>query len=153
MTFRLRGPVTRENSIFNYEAGTVACPISTNKFTDDEYFTIDIRKFSRVEGQHWHVKPQQKNGDTVFRLRTWLSIADSPVTGQVDIPRNRTGVYLHQLVFHDEVPDAMVVDHELHWTDNRRASVDFVTNAENVRRGAALFHHGKRNRRTKIRVA
>src|SRR5690348_9229417 len=112
MPFRKRGPVTRENSIFNYEAGTVACPISTNKFTDDEYFLIDIWKFDRVEGYCWHVKPQQNNGDTVFRLRTFMAIADSPVTGQVQLQHNRTGVYLHQLVFHDEVSTDMVVDHE-----------------------------------------
>lgn len=152
MLFKNRGPVTRNNSIF-HDNGTVSCPISTNSWSSDQFFTIDASKFSLVEGLYWHTKPQRANGDTVLRMRAWINKEECPVSGQKGSNPNKTGAYLHQLLFHVECPSDQVVDHIFHWTDNRRASVQFVTREENTRLGAALFHHGKRNSRNKKRVA
>lgn len=158
MTFRKRGPVTRQNSIFNYEAGTVACPLSTNSWTDDEYFTIDIEKFELVEGMWWCVN----NVGSTLGTENYRIIGTTPRDlvpesklkfakkfGSNHDDGSRVRFYLYQLIFGEEANAlGLVVDHILHWTDNRRSSVDFVTPPENSRRGAALFHHGKRNRRS-----
>lgn len=150
MTFRRRGPVTRNNSVFNLKAGTVACPLSTNKWTEDEYFTIDIEKFEEVEGRTWYsVITGRVRGDNAedgcrYDVRTRRRSSD----------KNQSKCHdsiLHHVLFWEEANAiGLEVDHVLHWTDNRRSSVQFIPPALNKKLGAALFHHGKKNRRSKV---
>ncbi len=128
-TSRVR--VTKENSKFDYVAGMVLCPISTNKWTDDEFFIIDIPNFSLVEGRCWSVNNDMSHlGKNHYSLRA--GVDGKPVK-------------LHTHLFREEsVISGLQVDHLLHWTDNRRSAVDFVTHEENASRGPALLHEGSR---------
>lgn len=131
-----RGPVTRINSIF-HENGSVSCPFSTNSLTEDEYFTIDTADFDKVVGRSWYVHNNRQPD-----IRTSYK-------PELDPPRESDCTLLHQLLFREDTVDvALQTDHVLHWTDNRRSSVEFVTPAENKRRGPALYHKTKS---TKIR--
>lgn len=147
MQIRRRGPVTIENSIFHGD-GSVSCPISTNKWTRDEYFTIDADSFPLVVGRTWYVNNTRiSHGDLHFDIRTGKRESD---------PNYATGTrdtLLHQLLHWGEANAVdLEVDHVLHWTDNRRCSVEFVTRAENVRRGRALYHHHVRQQASRRRA-
>lgn len=140
MTFRRRGPVTKENSIFNYKEGYVACPISTNKWTDDEYFTIDILEFPKAEGRFFCVvNDSSHDSNTHYVLHTRKKKGDYINKGSMTC--------LHWLLFYDDsIAKGLTTDHLLHWTDNRSGSVQFISMAENASFGAALFHKGHKNR-------
>ena len=62
--------VTRENSIF-HNNGSVSCPISSNKYTRDRYFTIDQDKFHLVEGRSWSVlNDSSHRGGVHYNIRS-----------------------------------------------------------------------------------
>lgn len=134
MSIRRRGPVTRANSIF-HENGSVSCPLSTNRWSNDAYYTIDASMFHLVEGRCWYVqRTNQFQSHTDIRSRC-------PETGKL--------LLLHQVLYGGEAnARGYVVDHLLHWTDNRRQSVEFVTQQENIRRGGAIYHPGRQHRRS-----
>lgn len=128
-----RGPVTMENIII-HKNGSVSCPFSTNSYTDDEYFTIDYINLSAVLGRSWRVhNDHASSGGVHYNIRT-----GNGVTGTI---------LLHRLI-HNTEAGHLEVDHLLHFSDNRRASVDFVTKEENTRRGAAIYHKGYKNRKS-----
>lgn len=151
MGFSRRGPVTRTNSIFHKD-GYVTCPFSTNSWTDDEYFTIDSKQFYLVEGRCWRVhNDQATRGRVHLNIRTELRSQDNGIYTQV--AHGRTAL-LHILLFYAEtVAVGLTTDHLLHFTDNRKSSVDFIPQPENTGRGAALFHKGRKNRIGVIDVA
>jgi hypothetical protein len=127
-----RGPVTMDNIII-HDNGSVSCPFSTNSYTEDEYFTIDIASLDHVLNKSWRVHNDHSSINcTHLNIRTG---------------GNSDTTLLHRLVFENEL-QGLEVDHLLHFTDNRRASVEFVTKEENSRRGAAIYHRGHKNRRT-----
>jgi len=129
---RKRGKVTRENSIF-HKNGSVSCPISSNKYTEDEYFTIDQDKFHLVEGRSWSVlNDSSHKGGVHYNIRSKLH-------GKTEC--------LHWVLYRKETLDVgLTTDHILHWTDQRRCSVEFISMHENLRRGAALYHKGRKFR-------
>lgn len=133
MTFRRRGPVTRDTSVF-HSGGSVSCRISTNKWTADEYFTVSENHFRKLEGKHvWVNNSHAHLGGTHYQLQT---------------KHGGKTVLLHSYLYPEEsVGSGLTVDHVLHWTDNRPESVEFVTRETNSSRGAALFHnHVKQHR-------
>ena len=127
-----RGKVTKDNSIFHAN-GSVSCPFSTNSHTDDEYFTIDSDLFYLVEGRSFRVM-----NDSAHKGTTHYVIA-------TDFPKK--GTRLHWLLYHEQtIAIGLTTDHLLHWTDNRRASVEFIEMRENLKRGAAIYHAGRKTR-------
>lgn len=130
-----RGKVTRENSIFN-KNGSVLCPLSSNKYTSDEYFIIDSDLFYLVEGRSWSVlNDTSHKGGVHYNIR-------AGVDGKVKC--------LHWVLFHKETIEVgLSTDHLYHWLDNRRSSVDFVSMKENLKRGSAMYHGKKNNRKNK----
>jgi len=125
-----RGKVTRENSIFS-KNGSVLCPLSSNKYTDDEYFIIDADLFHLVEGRSWSVlNDASHKGMTHYNIRAW-------VDGGVKC--------LHWVLFQKQtLAKGLTTDHLYHWLDNRRASVEFVSFGKNASRGPAMYHRNPR---------
>lgn len=129
---RRRGPVTTSNSIFS-SGGSVLCPFSTNSLTQEEYFLVDVDKFPLVEGRSWYVMNTRSHvGDTHLVI-----VTNNP----------KPGTRLHWLLYEKEtIQVGLSTDHLYHWTDCRRASVEFVPIQLNQSRGAAAFHSGRKKR-------
>lgn len=127
-----RGKVTRENSIFN-KNGSVLCPLSSNKYTSDEYFIIDSDLFHLVEGRSWSVlNDSSHKGGVHYNIR-------ARVEGKMKC--------VHWVLFQEETIDiGLTTDHLYHWLDNRRSSVAFVSMEENLKRGPAAYHRKSRKR-------
>lgn len=132
-----RGPVTREQLIYQGD-GSVAVPFSTNRWTRDEYFLVDADYVPLIVGNYFYVN----NDDVYSRERNHFSV-------RCTAWRREFGTDLVARILH-QPGDSLTVDHCYHWTDNRRASVEVVTISENVRRGAALYHSGRKNRVGKV---
>lgn len=132
---RRKGKATWSNVIV-HSNGTTSVPFSTNSLTSDEYFTVDTERLSVVLGRSWRA-----HNDSSHKGRMHINIR----TGN-----SKTGTFLlHRELFEAELQDTeLEVDHILHWTDNRASSVEFVEKSENVRRGAAVYHRGRKNRST-----
>lgn len=123
-----RGKVTRENSIFS-KNGSVLCPLSSNKYTNDEYFIIDADLFHLVEGRSWSVlNDSSHKGGVHYNIR-------ARIEGKT--------VCVHWVLFYKQsIAKGLTTDHLYHWLDNRKASVEFVTRRVNSARGAAAYHNG-----------
>lgn len=137
MTFRGRGPVTTDNIIVQGD-GTIAVPFSTNSHTGDEYFLIDADKLMLVIGRCFYA-----HNDDAYK-----KVPSKHYSIRSDSYRSEYGTPLVARVLHMEniLPDDLTVDHCFHWTDCRRVSLDFVPAPENSRRGAAVYHRGRRKR-------
>lgn len=113
---------------------TAICPISTNKHSEERYFTVDADRLYLILGKSWSV------------------LNDSAHKGAVHLVLragyNGKAKLLHRVLFADELDGTdLTVDHLLHWTDNRRISVDLVTMSENARRGKAIYNRSIKKKR------
>lgn len=124
--------VTLDNVII-LPNNTAICPISTNKHSPERHFTIDADKLYLILGKSWSVL-----NDSSHRGAVHL-VLRSGYGGKVKL--------LHRVLFADELDGTdLTVDHLLHWTDNRRVSVDFVPMRENARRGKAVYNPSRRRK-------
>lgn len=122
--------VTLQNIIM-LPNNTAICPISTNRHTADRHFTIDADRLHLVLNRSWSVL-----NDCSHKKGQHLVIRSNK-GGKVEL--------LHRVLFAEELKGtSLTVDHLLHWTDNRRVSVDLVTMEENTRRGRAIYNPSRR---------
>lgn len=114
---------------------TAICPISTNKHSEERYFTVDADKLHLILGKSWSVLNDSAHKGTVHLV--------------LRASYNGKAKLLHRILFADELDKQadLTVDHLLHWTDNRRISVDLVTMSENARRGKAIYNRSTKKRR------
>jgi hypothetical protein len=124
--------VTLDNVII-LPNNTAICPISTNKHSKEKHFTIDADKLHLVLGRSWSVlNDSGHKGATHLVLRAKIS-------GKAQL--------LHRILFENELQGTeLTVDHLLHWTDNRRVSVDLVSMEENASRGKAVYNPSRRRK-------